>query len=399
MLAIKHVHLITGTDTAPVDDATILIENGKIKAAGKDIVVPESASIINGQGMTAMPALSDVHTHMGGSSSFDHSPCGKRIETYEYSESREGFLRWGVTTVRTCGDQAKEMLSYRDDVKSGKSVAPRIISCGPFIQDPNGHPWGTVYMKSPEVAENACMFADSGEAIEQQVDEIAHTGVDFIKVFYAHLNKMDYPNPVPRITKEQLGRIVDSAHRNGLKCACHVDGPEEMMDAAECGVDFIEHMIGAGNENTAFTDEMIQKVKDSGAFVDPTMISILRFDQTPGFVSVYDGLKKAVKQFYDAGIPLLVGCDSGIPFVPFGESVHDELACLVEAGIPASDVIRMATLGNAQALELDGSIGSIEPGKQADIVLLGSDPLEDIANTKDIRRVIMNGRTVFDAME
>lgn len=399
MYAIKNVRLIDGTGAAPVDGATIVVNNGVFQAVGTDAEIPAGASVIDGTGLTAIPGLIEMHTHFGGSSSFDHPPCGTRQETYDYVEAREGFLRWGVTTTRTCGDQATDMLGFRDDVNAGKVTAPRVVSCGPFIQDQNGHPWATVYSRSPVVGEKACVFADVRVPIERQVASIALMGADFIKVFYAHLNKMDYPNPVSRLTKNQLKRVVDSAHRNGLKCACHVDGPEEMMDAAEVGVDFIEHMIGAGNESTVFTAEMIQKVKDSGAVVDPTMISILRFDQTPGFKSVYEDLKVAVKQFYDAGIPLAVGCDSGIPFVPFGESLHDEMACMAECGIPAGDVIRMATSGNAQALGMGDTIGSIEPGKQADLVLLGSDPLASMENTKDIRLVMMNGRAVYDAMQ
>lgn len=398
MFVIKNIRLIDGTGNAPVDNASVVIENGVFRAAGQDAEVPAGASILDGSGLTAIPGLIEMHTHFGGSSAFDHPPCGTRHETYDYAEARESFLRWGVTTIRTCGDQATDMLGFRDDVNAGKVISPRVITCGPFIQDPNGHPWATVYSRSQVVGEKACVFADVRVPIERQVASIALMGVDFIKVFYAHLNKMDYPNPVSRLTKAQLKRVANSAHRNGLKCACHVDGPEEMMDAAEVGVDYIEHMIGAGNENSTFSPEMIEKVKASGAVVDPTMISILRFDQTPGFRSVYQDLEVAVKQFYDAGIPLVVGCDSGIPFVPFGESFHDEMACIAKAGIPNGEVLHMATLGNAKALGRDDTLGSIEPGKQADLVLLGSDPMENIENTKDIRLVIMNGHTVFDAM-
>jgi len=397
MLAIKHVKLIDGTGRPPAGDAVILLNGRKITAAGPGVPIPEDASVIDGRGMTAVPAFSDMHTHMGGSSTFDHSPCGDRLGTYEFSEARESFLRWGVTTVRTCGDRASEILNYRDSVNSGKIISPRVLSCGPFIQDPDGHPWATVYMRDPTVGKEACVFADTDMTLEQQIADIALLGVDFIKVFYAHLNKMDYPNPVPRITKEQLCRAVAAAHSHGLKCACHVDGPEEMSDAADAGVDYIEHIIGAGCENGEYSDEIVEKVVSSGAVVTPTMVSIQRFDDSPGFRSVWDELNTAVKQFYDAGVPMMVGCDSGIPFVPFGESLHDEMEMLANAGIPVPEVLRMATLGNMTHIGLDTSLGSIEPGKTADIVLLGSDPLENIRNTRDVRLVFKEGRVVFDA--
>ena len=394
MLAIRNVTVADGTGTV----TTLLIENGTIVANGKDAAIPAEAGVIAGEGLYVLPGFIDAHTHMGGSSAFDHPPAGSRHETYGYIEAREGFLNWGVTAVRSCGDRSEDMLAFRADVRAGKERSPRLVCCGPFFQAENGHPWATVYMKSELLLKDAAVFVGQRVPGGRRVAAVGGMGVDFIKVFYAHLNKMDYPNPVPRLTKEQLKRVVDSAHRSGLKCAVHVDGPAEMMDAAEAGADFIEHMIGAGGTDTEFTDEMVQKVKDSGAVVDPTMISILRFDNTPGFPSVWEALKKAVKQFYDAGIPLAVGCDSGIPFVPFGESLHDEMACLNEAGIPAADILKMVSRTNARVLGLEDQLGSLEVGKKADIVLLGSDPVKDIHNTRDIRLVLLDGHVAVDRM-
>lgn len=394
MLAIKNAKRLDGSGTV----VTLLIENGTILACGTGGELPEHCSVIDAEGLYVMPGLIDAHTHMGGASTFDRPSCGLRHETYDYAEARSSFLKWGVTAVRTCGDQSEDMLSFRDEVRSGTLSGPRMSCCGPFLQAAGGHPWATVYMKDPELLKQAVVFADQDAPIEWQVDSIAAKGVDFIKAFYAHIDKVHYPTPVPRMTREQLKRIVDSAHRNGLPCAVHVDGPAEMVDAADVGVDFIEHMIAAGSTETTFTDAMVRKIKDSGAVVDPTMISILRFDQSPGFPSVWEALKKAVKQFHDAGIPLAVGCDSGIPFVPFGESLHDEMTCLAEAGIPAADILNMATRTNARVLGLEDQLGTLEVGKKADLLLLGSNPLKNIQATRDIRLVLLDGRVVWDRL-
>ena len=131
--------------------------------------------------------------------------------------------------------------------------------------------------------------------------------------------------------------------------------------------------------------------------MDPTMISIKRFDPlNDSAPSVWEAVKKAVKKCYDAGIPLAVGCDSGIPFVPFGEAVHDEMACLNEAGISTLEIISMATGGNAKLLNMDDRIGTIEPGKEADLIVLEKDPLDNIQNTKTIELVFSKGRIVTD---
>ncbi len=395
MIVIKNVRLINGTGKEVFPKTDILIENGKILAAGENITIPEGASVIAGEGLTAIPGLIDMHTHFGGSSTFDRPSCGSRFETYDYVKAREGFLRWGVTTVRTCGDQAEDIISFRNDVKAGKIQAPDVVCCGPFIQVRDGHPWGTVYFKDETIAEKAVVFVDEDAPIEEQVDRIAAMGVDFIKVFYGHVNALDYPGSAPCMTEEQLKRVVESAHRNGLKCACHVDGPTEMLAAAKAGADTIEHMVNAGNvENIEYTEELICTLKENGTVVDPTLIATCRA-QTPQMKDVCGPAKTGVKKCFEAGIPLAVGCDSGIPFVPFGESLHDEMKVLVEAGIPAADVLRMATLGNAQTLGMADSIGSIEEGKNADIVLLRDDPLTDIDATKSIALVMKKGRIVY----
>ena len=239
-------------------------------------------------------------------------------------------------------------------------------------------------------------MVDDDTDIESIMQHFKAKGVDFTKIFYAHLNKMDYPNTVPRISKENLKKLIQISHKYDLKVSVHVDSPAEMWDAVECGADCIEHMIGAGELENTLSPELIAMTKKRGVVVDPTMISIKRYDPLSAATPIWEAVKRAVRQCYDAGIPMVVGCDSGIPFVPFGESVHDEMACLVEAGIPPLEVLSMATLGNARLLEMDDRIGTIEAGKDADLLVLDANPLEDIRNTKKIRLVLLRGKVVTD---
>jgi imidazolonepropionase-like amidohydrolase len=397
MLAIQNVNLIDGTGRPPVCGAVILMHNGRILEAGKTVSIPEGAHVINGDKMTAIPALSDAHTHFSGSSLFTRPPLGRREKTYDYAEAREACLRWGITTVRTAGDLLPDILEYRDDVRAGRVLSPRILSAGPMFQARGGHPCYTVFQSDSEVETDACVILDDGTDIEAEVVRVAGLGVDWIKVFYAHINKMNYPVPVPRISRDTLLRVINAAHSCGLPVLVHVDGPGEMLDAAQCGADSIEHMIGAGGEDTEFSETLIACVKKKGCTVVPTMISILRFDdQLPGSVPVWARLKDAVMKMKQYGIPLAVGCDSGIPMIPHGEAVHDELSCFVQAGFTPMEAICAGTKGNAALLRLDHRLGTIERGKDADLILLGSDPLKDILNTKDIRLVLMRGKTVFD---
>ena len=397
MFALTNVNLIDGTGKEPIPQCTILMEHGQFKEIGTDIPVPSGAMVMDLQGKTVIPGLIDAHVHISGSSRLDRPGMSHLVPSYDFAEMREGCLRWGVIAVRSCGHFMEETLAFRDGVNNGTiERSPRVCLSGPMFQSRGGHPCYTVFMSDPEVEQDACAVIDDDTQIEPIIRQSKEQGVDFTKIFYAHLNKMDYPNPVPRISKQKLKEIIDVSHQYGLSVTVHVDCPAEMLDAVQCGADCIEHMIGAGELENKISDELIDLTKKSGAVVDPTMISIKRFDPMGSAPSIWDAVKEAVRKCYDAGIPMAVGCDAGIPFVPFGEAVHDEMACLNEAGISPLEVITMATGGNARLLKMEDRIGTIEPGKDADLIVLGKDPLEDIRNTKTIQLVVSKGKIVTD---
>ena len=397
MLAIKNANLIDGTGKEPIPHCTILMDRGKFREIGTDIPIPSDAMVIDLRGKTVIPGLIDAHVHISGSSRLDRPGMSHLTPSYDFAEMREGCLKWGVIAVRSCGHFMEETLAFREGVNNGTiERSPRVSLSGPMFQAPGGHPCYTVFMSDPEVEQNACAVISDDTPIEPIIRQSKEQGVDFTKIFYAHLNKMDYPNPVPRISKQKLKEIIDVSHQYGLSVTVHVDCPAEMEDAVRCGADCIEHMIGAGELDNKLSDELIELTKKSGAVVDPTMISIKRFDPMGSAPSIWDAVKEAVRKCYDAGIPMAVGCDAGIPFVPFGEAVHDEMACLNEAGIPPLEVITMATAGNAKLLKMEDHIGTIEPGKDADLIVLEKDPLEDIRNTKTIQLVISKGIIVTD---
>lgn len=397
ILALTNTFLIDGTGREPVQNTTILIEDGRFRDIGADIPIPEYATILDLSGKYVIPGLIDAHTHANGSSSLESPGMSHRAQSYDYVEMREGCLSWGVTTVRSCGQFVDEALSFREDVEKGViSRSPRISVCGPMFQSRGGHPCYTVFMSDADVEKNACAIVDEETDIEGIINDSKEKNVDFTKIFYAHLNKMNYPEVVPRLSKEKLKEIIDASHRYGLPVVVHVDSPAEMRDAVECGADCIEHMIGAGEMENELSPELIELTKKSGAVVDPTMISIKRFDPMGSAPSIWPAVKDAVRKCYESDIPIAVGCDSGIPFVPFGESLHDEMACLAEAGIPPLEVITMATGKNAALLKMEDKVGTIEPGKEADLIVLEKNPLTDISNTKTIRLVFQRGKIVTD---
>lgn len=402
MLAFTNAKLIDGTGAAPISNATILVEGGKIHSVFCGTSVPEGTHIIDLNGMTVIPGLGDAHTHISGSSSFDRLGFNYRRPTYDYAEAREAFLHWGVVNVRDCGNISPDVLEYRDDERRGTIISPRVYSVGPWFQCAGGHPAFTVGpmvgLKEQETIDAACIAIDDETDIESEVKRVSAMNVDAIKVFIAHIDKGGYPTPVKTLQEEQVRRVASAAHECGKKCLCHVDDPDDMAAAVRAGVDFVEHTIAVGATVTEISDELIALLKEHKTVVDPTMVSIVNWDkgQVAGAKPVSDELLKAVKKLYNAGIPLLVGCDSGIPFVPYGESVHQEMELFAKAGVPTLDILRMATLGNAEAMGLAETCGSIEAGKAADLVVLQGDPLENISATRSIVMVMKDGKIVRD---
>ena len=288
MFALKNVNLIDGTGKEPIPQCTILMEHGQFKEIGTDIPVPSGAAVMDLQGKTVIPGLIDAHVHISGSSRLDRPGMSHLVPSYDFAEMREGCLRWGVIAIRSCGHFMEETLAFRDGVNNGTiERSPRVCLSGPMFQARGGHPCYTVFMSDPEVEQYACAVIDDDTQIEPIIRQSKELGADFTKIFYAHLNKMDYPNTVPRISKENLKLIIEISHRYDLSVTVHVDSPAEMLDAVECGADWIEHMIGAGELDNEISPELLALTKKSSAIVDPTMISILRFDPLGSAPSIW----------------------------------------------------------------------------------------------------------------
>ena len=399
MIALINASLIDGTGSPPVAGATVVIQGKRITEAGAGVPIPDGATVIDLKGKTLLPAFSDVHTHFGGTDMLTRPGLGGSDATYDYALNSGSCIDWGVTTVRSAGDFMPDLVSYRSDAAMGGLRAPRILTAGRMFVARGGHPLYTVYSGNEDIRDNACVVCDDSTDIDAEVKKLADAGVDWIKAFLSTINKMDYPNPVPRLPHETLKKISDSAHKYGKPVMIHVETPQDAEEAVDIGADSIEHLIGVGTTNFEISDVLLKKLADSSTHVVPTLVGIKAHDGgLAGAQPVYSHLEKAVKKLADAVVKLGVGCDSGIPFVPCGESIHTEMELFVSAGISPLDALCMATSGNAKLLRLDGSLGTIEPGKLADLVVLNANPLEDIRNTRSIALVIKEGSVVVDKM-
>jgi enamidase len=397
MLVLKNAVLIDGTGAPPQRDMTVFIKGKTVEAVGRGLPVPDGARVVDLQGMTLLPGFSDAHTHFGGSARLDRPGLSGRFGSYDYAEHREAALRWGVTAVRSAGDFTPEILNFRDEVNAGEIRSPRVVAAGRMIQADGGHPAFTVFFADAAIVENACLILGADTDIEAQIARLAELGADWIKTFVSDDNKMRYPCTVPRLSNEQLRRIVDAAHKHGKPVMAHVDDIGNLKDAVLCGVDSVEHTINVATADHEMTDEDLKLLTSRDVWVVPTMTATkLHEGSIPGAPPVYPALEAAVSRMVRAGVKRGGGGDSGSPFIPYGECVHWEMELLVRAGMEPLAAVTAATGGNARMFRKSEVFGTVEPGKAADLVVLGSSPLDDIRSTRDIRLVLRDGSVVVD---
>ena len=400
MLVLKNANLIDGTGAAPASNSTVVLDGNVIKQAGQSLPIPDGAQVIDLKGKTLLPGFSDAHTHMGGSFSLDRPGASSRFGSYDYAEHRASALRWGVTTLRSAGDFTPDILTFRDDVNAGKICSPRILACGRFVQAKGGHPLSTVYFDDPVVAENCCTLIGDDTDIDAEVAKLYDLGVDWIKVMVSDDNKFKYPDTLaPTLSDEQLEMVSEAAHKRSLPVMAHVDDIGDLVRAVNAGVDTVEHAINVATSDHDMTDEALSLLTGRDVWVVPTLVATkIHEGSVQGAPPVWPALQVAASRMVKAGVKIGVGCDSGIPFVPFGECVHIEMELLTEAGYSPLQAIAAATGKNAEMLRMSHVFGTIAPGLAADLVVLGADPLKDIKNTRDIRMVFRDGAVVYDKM-
>lgn len=403
MLAFVNAAVIDGTGSGPIEGQTVLIKQDRIAAVGAAIPIPAGAAQIDLTGLTLMPGFMDVHTHIGGNAGFDHPPHTSRIHSYDFAESREQFLRWGVTTVRDAGCFMPDCVDVRDLIEIKRLRGPRIRAAGRMIQARGGHPWHSVLFQNPEIGQKELFFVDldtGEEELAQMVQREAEEGVDWIKIVCSDDNCMEYPNHLPRLSAKQMRALVKAAHDRKKPVMAHCDDFDDIRMALEAGVDSFEHTINNGAQTGhELSEELLEQMVKSGAWSVPTIVATAHHDGSiEGAVPVLPYVLKGVGKMIRAGVPIGVGCDSGIPFVPFGESLHEELSWLVKAGMTPLAAISAATWQNARLLGLSGELGAVKPGYKADLVVCGGRPAERIEDTRKIRLVIRDGAIVEDRM-
>lgn len=429
LIVIKGGRVIDGTGRPPIENAVVVIEGEKIKAVFREgaAPIPSGATIIDASEKSILPGLIDVHVHFGASPGAGTSP-------EEFGQARrihdlKAFLYCGVTTFKSLGDDQGKILSLRRRESIEHRISPRIFAVGRIFTAPGGHPAGTIFKSWPKEAVDTNVYQveteqDVRAAIATQVAD----HVDGIKIV---LDGGIASRPLPRLKVELLRLIIVEAHKNRLVVSVHCGSAQDVTDAVNAGADGIEH---ADQEGLA--DETIKTMAQRGVYYTPTLAvfsQIARLQRganlandplvsravAPGLLqglrAYQSKLAETIKKSPDtvarderrlttaklntrraliSGVRICAGTDAGNQGVFFGPALHRELALLVDAGLTPLQAITAATRNAAAYIGALDRIGTTEPGKLADLLIVDGDPSTDIRATTRIWMVIKGGQRV-----
>jgi imidazolonepropionase-like amidohydrolase len=394
-IALVGARIIDGTGAAPTESGTILLRDGRIEASGPSATVrlPTEFTRVDLAGMTVLPGLVNAHGHAHAAQGGDvREGLVQRLRTY---------ATYGVTTLVSLGQNAEtaEVVRLRDEQGKGPLDRARVYTSGPSQRG----------LANPAAARAA-------------IDTLASQGVDRIKF---HL---DGPGAM---TADVYGALIEAAHAKKLRAAAHIFTLDEARGVVDRGIDIVGHSVRDRDVDAAFIAEM----KKRNTFYVPTLtreLSVFVYESTPAFFkdtfflrglplfqrdietlsdpkrqqqvrqdknaqSIKTALVQAnrnLKLLSDAGVAIALGTDSGAGVGRFqGYFEHVEMEMMVQAGMTPMQVLVAATGAAARASGLD-HVGTIAPGKAADLLVLRADPRQDIRNTRQIHSVWVAGRRV-----
>ncbi|WP_437875321.1 amidohydrolase family protein [Sorangium sp. So ce513] len=385
-LAIVGATLIDGRGGPPVRDAVVVVRGDRIVAAGARGAtdVPAGAEIVRGDGHSLLPGLIDAHFHLGG----DDGLPGL-------------LLQRGVTSLREPGNWIEAYDAARE-----LGPVPRLFLAGPMLDGPY-----------PAYPESALLVRDAAEA-RWAVDRLVERGASAIKVYF-------------RLPLGLVEAVAQAAHARGVIATAHL----ETVDAAaaiRAGLDGIEHITSlatalvppreaeryrqaviAANEarvegryelfrdlslGAPQTSALLRLLATRGTFVTPTLAVFERREDDEGatetHVRGFQNMMRLTGAARRAGVRLVVGSHGMAPRAERGWAYQHEMELLVESGLSPMQVIVAGTLENARFFRIEDRLGSVEPGKLADLVLVEGDPLADIRAMRRVKRVMLNGRWV-----
>ena len=385
-MILKNFRLLNGKGEPAKEGIMIRVKDGVIADIAEEISAEDE--ILDLSGMTVLPGLIDLHVHLGGAVELTDPPMQGSEEMY--SRKCEMLLDKGVTSVRSGGDFEKALLKFRRD--RGNSI-PRIFACGKSFQAAMGHPVYTVWGGAREVAEETAYFVTDRKKIKNEVRRQKAAGADHIKAFLCDFNVMT-GEEVPALSGEDIRAIAAAAHECGMKLMVHCESPADVLTALEAGADTIEHMVSSGAPEAAPPEKVKEEFLRTEACFIPTLAIRHCISKLTDVCDPREEiLRDTVKDYFESGVDIALGTDSGVAGVPIGEAAHIELELLCKAGIPPVKALQMAGEKAASVLGRE-DLGVIEIGALADLIVIAGRPDECISDIRKISMVMLGGKIV-----
>jgi imidazolonepropionase-like amidohydrolase len=382
-------------------DQIIWIEGDRIKAIGKaaDIQkqLPAGAKTIDLSSATVLPGLIDCHVHLTmGPNNLGAGRLHISIPRMALIGVRNArlTLEAGFTTVRNVGAAGYSDIALRDAIRAGDIPGPRMLASGPALSITGGH--GDENFLAPQYAYSDDGVADGVAAVTAKVRQNIKYGADVIKFMATGGVLSEGDNPaLAQFSLEEMKAIVDTAHGLGRKVAAHAHGAPGIKNAVLAGVDSIEH-------GSYINDEDIQLMKEHGTYLVPTVYVedwLLENYKPLGFTqsmiekmnTVMPIARQNESHAFQAGVKVAFGTDAAV--YPHGMNAH-EFAMMVKMGLPPLKAIQAATVNAADLLGWSDRVGTLEPGKFADIVAVQGDPVSDVSVLENVRFVMKGGEVI-----
>jgi imidazolonepropionase-like amidohydrolase len=398
-VAIRAAHLIDGRGGAPLDNPVVVITGDRITAVGANIPIPAGATVIDLGSATLLPGLIDVHTHVTGGDPGDYytrlfrrSPIDYAVAAHIYARRT---LEAGFTTVRDVGASEFIDVALRNAINAGLVEGPRMQVATLAVGATGGH--NDLSGFSPYLSFGRFSgVADGVDAIRKLIRFEVKNGADLIKVIAtAGVLSEEGSVGAPEYSQEELNAVVDEATMWGKKVAAHAHGTEGIKRAVRAGVASIEH-------GSLLDDEAIRLMKQHGTYLVPTIFLVEyieteypRFGFPPSTLvklrQVGQASRESFRRAVKAGVKIAFGTDAGV--YPHGWNAR-QFATMVEYGMTPMQAIQAATTSAADLLGWSDRVGTVASGYYADLIAVGTDPLQDV---RALERVgfVMKGGVVY----
>jgi imidazolonepropionase-like amidohydrolase len=400
-VAVKAARLIDGKSDTVLSPAVVLIEDGRILQVGSALAIPAGTRVIDLGQATLLPGLIDVHVHLTSvpeNSGYQGLGVSLPRETLYGATNAQRTLLAGFTSARNVGAGGFSDVALRQAIDAGELSGPRLLVSGPPLGITGGHCDENLLPYKFHFREEG--VADGPWDARTKTREVIKYGADLIKICASGgvLSKGDQPG-APQYSLEEMRAIVEEAHRGGRKVAAHAHGTVSIKEAIRAGVDSIEHA-------SLIDDEGLKLAKEHGTFLvmdiyndDFILQEGLKMGMLPESIEKEKGVGKLQRESFargvKAGVRMAFGTDAGV--YPHGNNAK-QFVVMVRYGMTPMKAIKSATLDAAELMGWKDKVGSIEPGKLADLVAVQGDPLSDIRALEDVGFVMKGGVVVKDTL-